>query len=237
VTRFALHATDYTGELFNDQARQMRGFCLNFPLYNGVNKLSIGLDQESELAAPPAWADDRKIVIYGTSITQGGCASRPGMAYTNMLSRRLNRPVYNYGFSGSGRGEPEVAACLATVKDVSLFMLDYEANCNLPGGLEGTLPVFIDIIREKHPSIPVLIVSRVNYSVDDERYEARREVQRGEVAKRKMAGDNNIYFLDGSTLLGDDAKECSVDGAHQTDLGFYRMAKNMEPTIRSILGS
>lgn len=235
VTRFALLATDYTCELLNNATHTMRTFCLNFPLYNGVNKLAIGLDQGSALAAPPAWADDRKIVVYGTSITQGGCASRPGMAYTNMLSRSLNRPVYNYGFSGSGRGEPEVAACLAAVADVSLFVLDYEANCHLPGGLEGTLPGFIDIIREKHPTTPILVVSRVRYSFDDERYDARREVQRGEVAQRKAAGDKNIYFLDGSTLLGEDAKECAVDGVHQTDLGFYRMAKNMEPTIRAIL--
>ncbi len=235
VTRFAPHATDYTCELFKDTVRKTRSFCLNFPLYNGVNKLAIGFDKDSALAPPAAWTDPRKIVIYGSSITQGGCASRPGMAYTNMLSRSLNMPVYNYGFSGSGRGEPDVAHCIAAVEDVSLFILDYEANCHQPGGLETTLPVFIDIIRAKHPATPVLVVSRIHYSVDDERYDARRGVQRDEVARRNADGDKNIYFLDGATLLDADAKECSVDGVHQTDLGFYRMAKNMAPTIQSIL--
>lgn len=237
VTRIALDANEYTCELFKDTKQKMRSFCLNLPLYSGVATLEIGIDNGSKLKAPTAWADTRKILIYGSSITQGGCASRPGMAYTNILSRKLNMPVYNYGFSGSGRGEPEVAHCIAAIEDVSIFVLDYEANCHQPGGLETTLPVFIDIIRSRHPTTPVLVVSRIHYSVDDARYEARRDVQHNEVARRNAAGDKNVHFLDGATLLGADAKECSVDGVHQTDLGFYRMAENMEPVIARILTS
>ncbi len=235
VTRFAMLATEYTCELFKNADRKARHFTLNFPLYNGVNKLTLGLDADCAVKPPAPWADSRKIAVYGTSITQGGCACRPGMAYTNILSRDLNMPAYNYGFSGSGRGEPEVARCIAAVDDVALFILDYEANCHQPGGLETTLPVFIDILRAKHPTTPILVVSRVRYSVDDDRYDARREIQRSEVARRRTAGDKNIHFLDGVSLFGADATECTVDGVHPTDLGFYLMAKTMGPTIRTIL--
>ena len=79
----------------------------------GVETVFIGIDEQAELAAPSPWADDRPVVVYGTSITQGGCATRPGMAYTNIVSRELNRPVINLGFSGNGKGEAEVAAELA----------------------------------------------------------------------------------------------------------------------------
>ncbi|OGV50571.1 MAG: hypothetical protein A2X49_12250 [Lentisphaerae bacterium GWF2_52_8] len=233
--RFKLLETEYNCELFKESRREMRDFVINFPLYNGVNKFAIGLDAGCAIEAPAAWSDKRKIAVYGSSITQGGCASRPGMAYTNILSRDLKMPVYNYGFSGSGRGEPIVAKCLAEIQDVSLFILDYEANCHQPGGLETTLPVFIDILRVKHPVTPILVVSRINYSVNDERLSERREIQHNEVKRRHAAGDKNIYFLDGDCLLERDYDECTVDGVHPNDLGFYRMAKNMAPTIRKIV--
>ena len=43
------------------------------------------------------------------------------------------------------------------------------------------------------------------------------------------AGDKQLYFLDGSDFLGKDYSECSADGAHPNDLGFYRIAEALEP--------
>ena len=110
------------------RAPALRNFTLNFPLYQGVEEVSVGLDAGAQVLPPPPFALDRPVVAYGTSITQGGCASRPGMAWTNILSRRLNVEFINLGFSGSGRGEPEVAATIAEIPNPACFILDYEAN-------------------------------------------------------------------------------------------------------------
>jgi len=219
----------------------LRNVTLNFPLYRGVEQVSVGLERGARIEPPPPYADDRPVVVYGTSITQGGCAARPGMAYTNILSRRLNRPFVNLGFSGSGRGEPEVARCVAAVPNPALFLLDYEANAWADRQLERTLPGFIDILRERHAETPILVVSKIRYPREllepDVLQGAadRRAFQRDLVDQRRAAGDANVHFLDGAGLLGDDFDECTVDGSHPTTLGFWRMARGLEPALRRIL--
>ena len=231
--------TEFTCNLFRDRGvKKNRNFILHFPLYNGVNHFEIGFDSDANIQLPPSYADTRPVVIYGTSITQGGCASRPGMCYTNILQRKLGIEVLNFGFSGSGRGETVVARELAKIANPALYVLDFEANCHIPGGLEQNLSPFIDALRAKHPSTPILVVSKVKYSsyyTEDERLDARRKIQYDEVIRRRNSGDCNIYFLDGSTLTGDDYWECSVDGVHANDLGFSRMAAGMLPVIQTIL--
>ncbi len=119
----------YQARVFESSARELRDVTLYFPLYQGVDTVWIGLDRDAALAPPQPWRMSRPVVIYGTSITQGGCASRPGMAYTNILSRRLQAEVVNLGFSGSGRGEPEVAHVISGIPDPACLVLDFEANC------------------------------------------------------------------------------------------------------------
>ena len=105
VTRTDHSKRDFTTTVRAGLKRDMRDVIINFPLYNGVKSLAIGLDDDAKLEAPTPFVDDRPAVMYGTSITQGGCATRPGMCSTNILSRMLNREVINLGFSGNGRGE------------------------------------------------------------------------------------------------------------------------------------
>src|SRR5690606_269350 len=100
-----------------------------------------------------------RLVVYGTSITQGGCASRPGMAYPSILARRLGIETLNLGFSGNGRGEPEVAHILAQLENVSCFILDYESNVPVAEDLRTTLTAFIPILRERHPDVPIIVIS------------------------------------------------------------------------------
>lgn len=246
VTRATWDALEFEYEIFKSPEKKLRNFTLSFPLYNGVKSVQIGLDADAEVLAPPAFALDRPVIIYGTSITQGGCASRPGSGYTNILSRSLNVEVINLGFSGNGRGEPEVAKDIAEIKNPALLVLDYEANCPEPAQLAKTLPDFIDILREAHPEAPIMVVSKIRFGKeasgiagDAEEGRLKREeckkVQMNEVEKRRNAGDKHISFFDGSTLLGDNYWECTVDGVHPTDMGFFRMAKNLEPAIRKIL--
>jgi lysophospholipase L1-like esterase len=220
----------------------MRNFTLNFPLYQSVRGLAIGLDPQARIKAPAPYALDGRIVVYGTSITQGGCAARPGMAYTNILSRALNVEFINLGFSGNGRGEPEVCRTFAAIPDVRLFIFDYEANADGFDQFSKTLPENIRIVRKHHHTVPVLVVSRIGFAKDitsadyRQEHERTRDMQARVVVKARAKGDRSIYFLDGSTLLGDDFDECTVDGVHPTDLGFMRMARKMEPIIRKILG-
>ena len=129
---FAAHSKEFSAELYNRPEKGMREYLINFPLYNGVEELWIGLDEDSVIGEPTPFSG-RPLVIYGTSITQGGCAARPGMAWSNILSRRLNREVYNFGFSGNGRGEVQMAEFIARVKNPGAFVLDYEANAQFEG--------------------------------------------------------------------------------------------------------
>jgi lysophospholipase L1-like esterase len=163
------------------------------------------------------------------------------MAYTNILSRRLNVEFINLGFSGSGRGEAEVAEAVAQVAHPICFVLDYEANCVSTELLRETLPRFIRILRAAHAGVPILVVSRTPYAVELQNEESaragaeRREFQRATVEKLRSEGDALVFFKDGSDLLGEDFDECTVDGGHPTDLGFLRMANGLEPVLRWIL--
>lgn len=246
VTRFACGATEFSSDLFDTSVfdcgpRQMRTFTLNFPLYKGVNELAIGLQEGAALALPPAYQADGPVVVYGTSTTQGGCASRPGTCWTNILSRRLNRPFLNLGFSGSGRGEPDVARILARIESPALFVLDYESNCHEYEALKKSLPVFIAILRERHERVPILVISMIRFGKEARvrqlltDREQRRGLQQEHVEALRQAGDPHVHFLDGSGLLGEDYWECTVDGCHPTDLGFMRMADGIEPALRKIL--
>jgi lysophospholipase L1-like esterase len=238
TTRFPHDTVRYQVELFNDDENQMRTFTLNFPLYNGVNSLLIGLEERSAPQAPPPFTMPGKIVIYGTSITQGGCVSRPGMAYSNILSRKLDVQFVNLGFSGNGRGESELAHLINQIADTRLIILDYEANANET--ITKTIGPFVEILREEHPETPILIMSKIRYasasagSPDYDRLIHNRDFQKNLVEERRTNGDKNIYFLDGSTVLGDDYFECTVDGVHPTDLGSFRIAEALYPVILNI---
>ncbi len=213
----------------------MREYQLYFPLYAEVLDFALGIAPDSKLAAPTVRADARPIVIYGTSIEQGCCASRPGLSAGNILSRMLNREVLCYGFSGCGHGEPELAMHLADIADPAAYILFYDANSDTVN-LEKTLPEFTDIIRAKHPDIPVVTVSLLRYpgetvledgdgqqQIDDRK--ERTRIHRENLARRQKLGDKNIHFIDGKEIFGADFAECSADGVHPNDLGMYRIAQ------------
>ena len=206
-----------------------------------MKRVEVGLAPGCRLAAPPAYGDARPIIVYGTSIDQGGCASRPGMAWTNILSRAMNRPFVNLGFSGNGQGEPELARLIATLRDPALMIVKYEGNAYWDGILERTLEPFLAILRQAHAAVPILVVSRPPHSKElydpSERLSplALREFQIRTVARLWDAGDLNIHFLDGSLLWGEDWHECTVDGLHPSDLGFQRMAGSLRGAIERVL--
>lgn len=242
VARFDHKLDEYNVPIFQLNGREpgMREFTLHFPLYCGVEKFRIGLPQQARVEAPSPWPDPRPIVVYGTSIQQGGCASRPGMCHTNIMSRMLNRPFINLGFSGSGKGEPAAAEMIAGIENPAMFILDYAGNAK-NDGLKATLSNFIDILRRKHPEIPILLVSATPWAdeLDTMVCTPYRMEQTAlyldELRCRRENGDKNIHFLDGFGLYGADWSDCTVDGVHATDFGFQMIARRMAPFISGVL--
>ena len=238
-TRFPFDAKNYIASLTYNAARKMLNCTLNFPLYNGVESIEIGLDESAKIEAPIELSDSKPIVIYGTSITQGGCATRPGMNFPNILSRRLNQEVVNLGFSGSGKGEPAMAHIISEIPNKKLTILDME--CNTHESLRKVLEPFITILLKKNPNTPLLIVSRIDLQRDQipsalAKRQALAQFQKDLVANFVKKGHAQVYFVDGSILLKPEwAHEATVDGTHPTDLGFLMMAEGLLPHIKSIL--
>ena len=240
TSKFNPKSPSYNLLMFEDPVATEREFILNFPLYEEVSTIHIGFDQEAEILAPSDLLTTQPIVAYGTSITQGGCATRPGMMCTNILSRTLPLEFINLGFSGSGKGEPALAQYIGEIQDPALIILDYEANTR-GVGISKTMPRFVEILRACHPTTPILVISAPPNTKAplkaDVTAQAQEELtwQQTFVDQRRDNGDQHIHFLDGSSAIADIFQEATVDGTHPTDLGFQIMAKHWEPEIKRIL--
>ena len=215
--------------------RRMRDITVNFPLYNGVAALAVGLDEKAAVS-PAAYKPIAPIVYYGSSITQGGCASRPGNSYQGFITRALDIDHVNLGFSGSGKGETIMAEYIAAM-NMSLFVMDYDHNAPTPEHLEHTHYPFYKVIRAARPELPIICVSRPLNPAGDDQIERRRGIIMATVERARAEGDMNIRFIDGGEFFaGEYGDGCTVDGAHPNDLGFLRMAQRMLPDIRGMLG-
>ena len=207
---------------------------INFPLYGGVEKVELGLQQGSILleATPHKYKDP--VLFYGSSITQGGCASRPGNQYSSMLCRKLDAPQINLGFSGSGRGEIALAQEIAKLK-LSAFVMDYDHNAPDPEHLQKTHEVFFQAIRSVQKDLPVIMMSKCDYSPTPAN-DLRREIIRTTYMNAVRNGDKHVYYIDGETLFGKNMRDaCTVDGCHPNDLGFFRMYKHVLPVLKKAL--
>lgn len=215
--------------------KEMREWTLHLPLYNGIEELLIGLDPDASLKTPNPRAVEKPVVFYGSSITQGACASRPGNAYSHILGRWLDADVVNLGFNGNAKGEPELAEIIATI-DASAFVMDYDYNAPDADHLAATHERFFKIIREAKPTLPVIFITKPDVDVDPVNSPIRRDFIFGTYKKAMNSGDKNVYFIDGETLFGhQDRDACTVDGCHPNDLGFMRMATHIYPVIKEVL--
>lgn len=216
-----------------------REYMLFLSLYDGVDSLYIGVDSAATLL-PPAVAlprRDRPVVMYGTSILQGGCATRPGMAHTNILQRRLNREVVNLGFSGNAKLDPEIAHLMAD-SDASLYVIDALPNCT-PEMVSEKMADFIAIIRERHPDTPILLVEspwfpimRFDSSVAATLADKNRRLR--DIYEALRARDPNLHYFIADNVFGDET-ESTVDNYHMTDLGFRNFAESLMPVIQNLI--
>ena len=219
-----------------------REYHLYLPLYNSVNWMQIGYEEGVHFE-PLAVRPEKPIVVYGTSIAHGACASRPGMAWASILERKMDRPLINLGFSGNGRLEPELIGLIAEI-DAKVYVLDCLPNLvpNADRSPEQVKELLLNAVRQlrsKRPGIPILMVDHAGYSdasLNQLREESVRQVNKANhqaFAELKAEKFQDIYLLAQDELnLG---FEGFVDGTHPTDLGMMEYAEAYEYKLREIL--
>lgn len=206
---------------------------IHFPLFANVTRLFVGVEEGSMVEAATEYAITKPVVCYGSSITHGACASRPGNCYENILARVLDCDFLNLGFSGSAYGEDAIATYIATL-DMSAFVLDYDHNSPSPAHLCRHHERFFKIVREAQPTLPILMLSRPQPRPSAEERE-RLAVVRATYENALAAGDQNVYFIPGTELMWEMKNEGLVDNVHPNDAGFWNMARAIAPVLRKML--
>ncbi len=233
-------AVQNTAKLATGLDGKEREYMLYLPLYNGVKSVELGLPAGASFSqgAPRLQGREKPVVYYGTSITHGGSASRPGMGHPAMLGRWLDRPFVNLGFSGNGRMDLELAPIIGEI-DAAAFVIDCLPNMNA-GTLSQRAVPFVRALRSARPDTPIVLVEDRSYTGSSFRKGQRDRQSKSRAALRKAfatlteEGIQGLTYLEGSNLLGHDG-EGAVDGSHPTDLGFMRQAKAFEPVLRGVL--
>ncbi|MBN4074002.1 SGNH/GDSL hydrolase family protein [bacterium AH-315-E10] len=229
----------YEKILATNLSAKMREYTLYLPLYNEVVDLDLGVSPGARFTSPSKPALAKPVVFYGTSISMGGCAHTPEADYVSIVSRRLNLDTINLGFSGAGRGEPEMAEMLVEL-DVAAYVLDYVANSTIKS-LKKTLPIFVKILRRHKPEIPIILLSRtlgygMHYNANSwEHFELLRDETIHFYSKVRKKGDMNIHFIDGNPLIPPCTDLVHSDGGHPTSVGFKMMADLITPQLENIL--
>lgn len=207
---------------------------INFPLYNTVNELFIGVDENAYIDKGKKYRYKEPIVFYGSSITQGAASSRPSSCYTNLISNKMNLDIINLGFSGSCKGEIEMAKYISGLK-MKCLVIDYDHNASNSEELKNTHRKFYEYIREHNPTLPIVIVSRPDFYGSDED-EKRRDIIKETYTAAIKNNDKNVYFIDGEEFYTTYDRECcSIDRTHPNDLGMYAIYRRISIELEEIL--
>ncbi len=211
---------------------EMKEWVIHLPLYTAVDELYIGLSETAKIMPCTPYRVEKPVVYYGSSITQGGCASRPGNCYQNIVSRRLDINHINLGFSGNARGEDEMTNYIKNL-DMSAFVMDYDHNSPTSETLMETHEKMFKAIRSAHPNLPIVIMERPKHTLAA--YEIKRcEIIRATYNNAIASGDKNVYYIDHEKLMELAGNEGTVDYCHPNDLGFYSMAKAVGDVLAQI---
>ena len=213
----------------------MHEVTIHFPLYHAVKEVRIGLARDAVFLPAPAYKTGKRAITYGSSITQGGCANIPGLAYSNILAMRHGIDLINYGFSGNAKGED--AICDQIISQApDIFIMDYDHNAPTLEHLKNTHERFFLRFRTAHPDTPVIMLSAPNFDCSPTWFAPRREVVRATYENAVKNGDKNVYFIDGETLFGEENRDlCTVDATHPNDIGHMRMADGISRVLAKLL--
>jgi hypothetical protein len=221
-----------------NESGQEYEYLINFPRYGGLENFAVGIVTGSSFHPAPARKVAKPVVFYGSSITQGSAASRPGLHYTGRCCRAVDATEINYGYAGNAKGE-EIMAEMISKLEMSAFILDYDHNAPTPEHLEATHSRFFKIIREKNPDLPVIMMNRpANWEFGDRSdKESRRAIVFNTFDEARKSGDKNVWFIDGESFFeGADRFDCTSDLTHPNDIGFERMYKKILPVLKEALG-
>ncbi len=226
----------YTAELPAFADDRMRHFVLYTPLQNPIASVAVGLEEGAEVLPPPAFALEHPILFYGSSITCGFSASRPGLTYPAQVARRLNAGFINLGFGGGARGELEIARAIASL-ELSCFVMDYDFNSPDAAHLGRTHKPFFDVVRAAQPELPIVLISAPYHWKNPDEFAERRAVVEDTWRQAVAAGDRHVWFLDGSQFFGrePDWADYTVDALHPNDRGFQRMAGDILAAVQQAL--
>ena len=212
--------------------------CLvNLPLYNGIRSFELGIDPTANVEAlgPRKSGIDKPVVFYGTSITHGGCCSRPGLAFPSIMGRDLDVPIVNLGFSGSGQGELEMSEHLAAI-DASCYVIDCVWNMNQKL-MEARYEKFVRNLRAKRPSTPIILAEGCDVycaTAQSKGIMGRSKYVKPLYEQLVKEGWKNLYFLPSAGQHADDF-EGTVDGCHPNDWGMMHIAKAFGKAVREAL--
>ena len=216
------------------KSKELEDITIWLPRNEVIADIEISVDDDAQMLEPTPYKYSKPILYYGSSITEGGCCACITNGYNAIISRHLDVDYYNFGFSGNARGDMNMAEFIAGV-DMSIFVYDYDHNAPTVEHLADTHEPFFKHIRNAHPDLPVVMMTRPAIKYTDD-HKARREVVRTTYENALNAGDKNVWFIDGETFFGATDRElCTIDRIHPNDLGFAKMAAVVEPVIKSIL--
>lgn len=230
------HSKRSDAEVMRNMEPRMREYMLYLSLYNGVDSIEIGVDSAASVLPPVVDLPRRgkPIVMYGTSILQGACASRPGMSHTNMVMRGLQNEVINLGFSGNALLDPEIARFMAQA-DAAIYVIDATTNCTA-AIIEERMANFIGILRAAHPDTPILVVETPIFPASRFNTQLRETIEDKNmrlkaIYNRLKETDGNLYYFEGADVLAGD-NEATVDNTHFTDSGFSSYAGRLIPLLK-----
>lgn len=204
-----------------------------FPIYGMVSEVFVGLKDGSTLLSPSEYEIKNPIVFYGSSTTQGACASRSGNDYSALLSRWFNADYINLGFSGNGNGDEVLLNHLISL-DASVYALDYGMNVKDLETLKNSHYDFYKRLRNAKPNTPIVFITRTFYN-DPDKFLPRHEIAKETYKKAINNGDKNVYFIDGTILRNDiDFDYGTTDNSHPNDVGFYKIATLVKPIFNKI---
>ena len=209
-------------------------YIVNLPLYNGIRSFSLGVEKNAKVEAlgPRKSGIDKPVVFYGTSITHGGCASRPGLAFPSIVGRNLDVPIVNLGFSGSGKMEFEMSEHLAAI-DASCYVLDCLWNMGDPMVKERYEP-FIRNLRKKRPGVPIVMAEQCDVHCGGPN--AKDRFIKALYNKLTAEGWKKLVYLPKTDMYNGD-HEGTVDGCHPNDWGMMSMAKAFGAAVKAALGT
>ena len=212
----------------NLKSNSMRDIVICFPSFAYISQVYIALEEKAELKAGNTYVNEKPVVFYGSSITQGACASRPGNIYQNLLSQKWNMDYVNLGFSGSALAEDSIIDYISQM-DMQMLVFDYDHNAPTSEYLEKTHYKALEKIRSVQKDIPIFILTRPNISGGVEEVEKRRNIIYTSYQTLCNNGDQNVYFVDGGKAFHSLNKNMmTIDGIHPNDFGFYCIAREIE---------